>query len=128
MKPHSHTHAHTPTHTHTRARAHTHTHTHTHTHIFTQECVYENNKLRRILLWPLHHLSINLSPKYANNFLPTPLNKIRQNDYLLKVLKVKDSYSASEGGGLDFQTMPRPKFMCPVYMQCGNISTYALKL
>ena len=98
----------------------THTHTHIYVYIYihthTQEWVYENNKLRRILLCPLHHLSINLSPKYANNFLPTPLHKIRQHDYLLKVLKVKDSYSASEGGGVDFQTMQHQKCMCPVYM------------
>lgn len=48
-----------------------------------------------------------LSLTYPNHFLPMPLHQIRQNDYLLKVLTLKDSRSASEGGVFDFQTILR---------------------
>ena len=103
IKPYTHTH--TPT--------HTHKHTHTHTHMYTNG-FNESNKLRSIMLCPLHHLSITLSLTYPNNFSAYNLHQIRQQDHILKVLKLNDSYSASDGGWLDFLTKQRQKF-CALY-------------
>ena len=116
----------------TQTHRHTHTHTHTHTHIYIYIYIHtnvfnESKKIRSTILRPSNQLYITLSLTYPNHFLSTPPHQIGQHDHLLKVLKLNDSYSASEGGVLYFQTKQSQKIMCSISMHCGNISTYAVK-
>ena len=120
----------------------THTKTHTHIYIYKSVCVFlcvcvcvctrmgvtkATNYEPLICVLYTTYLLLSLTLTNIPNFLPTPLHQIRLHDHLLKVVKLNDSYSASEGGGLDFQTMKRQKFMCSTSMHCANISTYTVK-
>ena len=67
-----------------------------------------------------------LSLTYPNYFLPRPIHQIPQHEHLLNVLKMNDSYSVLEGGGLDLQIIHGRKFMCSICMYSGNTSTYAV--
>ena len=71
--------------------------------------VNEGNKLRSFAACPLHQLSITLSPTNPNHFCLRPVQQIRQQDQLLKLLALNDSYFASEDGGLYFQTIQNRK-------------------
>lgn len=100
---------------------HTQTLTHTHTYFYINR-VNEGNNFRSLASCPPHHLSIILSPTHPNNFLPTPCSTNRTTqDHLLKLLALNDSYFASQGGGLDFQTLQHMKIRCPISVLQGNI-------